>query len=62
VPVFAESENKAIQHELQYGIINLASLAFIDGDWSEFPVVGASYKYYFLLLPIMNSLMICNPT
>jgi hypothetical protein len=47
VPVFAESENKAIQHELQYGIINLASLAFIDGDWSEVPVVGASYKYYF---------------
>jgi hypothetical protein len=47
VPAFAESEKKTIKHELQYGVINLASLSFIDGDWSEFPIVGARYKYYF---------------
>ena len=47
VPLFAESAPSPIQHELQYGIINLAGLSFIDGDWSEFPIIGARYKYYF---------------
>lgn len=31
----------------------MASLSFIDGDWSEFPVIGARYKYY--LSPVADS-------
>ncbi len=46
-PSFAETPKKDFSHEIQYGIINLANFSFIDGDWSEIPVVGARYKYYF---------------
>lgn len=41
------AEEKALQHEINYGLINLASLEWIDLDYSELPLFGLSYKYYF---------------
>ena len=45
--ILAEEKVESFQHEINYGIINLESFSFIDMDFSEFPLVGASYKYYF---------------
>jgi hypothetical protein len=48
LPIYkAHAENDTQQHEIEYGFVNLNTFSFIDMDWSEFPLFGASYTYYF---------------
>lgn len=42
--LFAEDD---INHEINYGFINFDTFDFFVGDFSEFPIFGGSYRYYF---------------
>jgi len=47
ISTICTAEDKSSQHEINYGLINLVSLQWVDLDYSEFPLIGLSYKYYF---------------
>jgi hypothetical protein len=44
---FSQSDSDTTHHEINYGIIDFDSLSFVDMDFSEIPVLGVRYNYYF---------------
>lgn len=43
----SSTSEKAIYHQIEYGLMDFDNAAFVDNDFSEFPVFGLRYTYFF---------------
>ncbi|MBU2883648.1 hypothetical protein KO525_16560 [Psychrosphaera sp. B3R10] len=44
---FSSSAEERYQHEINFGLINVDTFELFSTDFSEFPVFGGTYRYYF---------------